>query len=148
MGQDQAVSATFGPPKGTGITHAKISSRKKTAGFRFTAPGAITGFECMLIRPSPRRRHHGSHKRLGLRKRPKPRFTACSASGKVYKHLRPGRYAFEVRALDILGAERDPRDQALQDQTPKSQEAQEIEVGRHGDKSHSTGKKARFKSPL
>jgi hypothetical protein len=105
MGQDQSVSATFGPPKGTQITHAKINSRKKSATFLFAAPGAITGFECMVIRPSPRRRHHGSHKRLSLRKRPKPHFTACSASGKGYKHLLPGRYAFEVRALDILGAD-------------------------------------------
>ena len=108
MGQDQAVTATFGPPKGTRITHAKINSRKRSAAFRFAAPGAITGFECKLTGPRGRRRHHGSHKRLGLRKKQKPRFIACGLSSKAYKHLRPGHYVFKVRALDILGADATP----------------------------------------
>jgi len=40
---DQGVTATFGPPKGTAIIRAKISSRRKSASFSFSAPGAITG---------------------------------------------------------------------------------------------------------
>ena len=106
MGQDQSVEATFGPPKGTTITKAKISSRKMSALFRFAAPGAITGFECELIRPRPHR-HHRKRKSARRVERAKPRFAAC-ASGKLYRHLRAGRYTFKVRAIDILGADAVP----------------------------------------
>jgi alpha-tubulin suppressor-like RCC1 family protein len=110
MGADQDVTATFGPPKGTTITGAKISSRRRSAAFRFTAPGAITGFQCELIRP----RRHGSHhrtagrRRAQLRKHSKPRFASCGQAPKAYKHLGPGHYAFRVRALDILGSDANP----------------------------------------
>jgi alpha-tubulin suppressor-like RCC1 family protein len=107
MDGDQEVTATFGPPKGTRITGAKINRRKKTARFRFAAPGAITGFECQLIRPGPRR-HHRKHKSARRVERAKPRFAVCGPGMKVYKHLRPGRYTFKVRALDILGADAVP----------------------------------------
>ena len=96
MNQDQSVTATFGPPKGTTITKAKLKRRKRLATFSFTAPGAITGFECELQKP--RRRHH---------KKPKPHFSACG-SPKRYRHLRPGKYTFKVRALDILGSDATP----------------------------------------
>jgi hypothetical protein len=99
---DQAVSATFGPPKGTAITKAAVQSKKKTATFAFSAPGAITGFQCMLIKPKPKpRKRHRAHKR------PKPRFSSCSAPA-TFKHLAPGRYRFAVRALDILGPDATP----------------------------------------
>src|SRR5204863_3468650 len=52
---DRSLTATFGPPKGTAITAALISKRKRRATFSFAARGAITGFECALQR---RRRHH------------------------------------------------------------------------------------------
>jgi alpha-tubulin suppressor-like RCC1 family protein len=107
MGQDQIVEATFGPPKGTAITRAKISSRKKSARFSFAAPGAITGFECELIRPK-RHHHHRKHKAARRAARAKPRFAACGPGQKAYKRLRPGRYTFKVRALDILGADAAP----------------------------------------
>ncbi|MGZ3391549.1 MAG: RCC1 domain-containing protein [Isosphaeraceae bacterium] len=107
MGQGQSVEATFGPPKGTTITKAKISSRKKSARFRFAAPGAITGFECELIRPKPHH-HHRKHKSARRVERAKPHFAACGPGQKDYKHLRPGRYTFKVRALDILGADAVP----------------------------------------
>ena len=98
MSKVQDVTATFGRPKETRITSAKIKKNKKkkvgTARFRFTAPGAITGFECALLKPK-----HGKHK-----KKPKPHFSRCGAP-KRYKHLKPGRYTFQVRALDILGAD-------------------------------------------
>ena len=110
MGRDQNVTATFGPPKGTTITHAKVDSRKKSAAFRFTAPGAITGFQCELIRPRPHRVRHKPAKRsrAKVRKQRKPRFASCGSDGQVYKHLRPGHYTFMVRALDILGADANP----------------------------------------
>jgi alpha-tubulin suppressor-like RCC1 family protein len=99
LGQDQSLTATFGPPKGTKITKAKIVSKRKTASFSFSAPGAITGFQCKLIKPTPHRK--------GQRKPKKPRFSRCATS-KLYKHLKPGRYRFQVRALDILGADVNP----------------------------------------
>jgi alpha-tubulin suppressor-like RCC1 family protein len=107
MGQDQQVTATFGPPKGTMITKSKTSSRKKSALFRFSAPGAITGFECELVRPRPHR-HHRKHKSNRGLERARPRFAACGPASKTYKHLRLGRYTFKVRALDILGADAVP----------------------------------------
>lgn len=103
---DQTVTATFGPPAGTAIARAKISSRRKSASFSFQAPGAITGFQCALIKPKVRRKRHRAS-RSAVRHRPKPHFSAC-ATPKQFKHLRPGRYTFEVRALDILGADPKP----------------------------------------
>jgi hypothetical protein len=110
MGRDQDLTATFGPPKGTKITRAKVSSRKKSAVFGFTAPGAITGFQCELIRPRSHHSHqrHVRHRRVRLRKNRKPRFASCASTGKAYKHLRPGHYVFRVRAIDILGADANP----------------------------------------
>ena len=103
MDGDQAVTATFGRPKGTTITKAKIVRRKKLATFSFSAPGAITGYECMLVRKTTKRRK-GAAKSA---KRRKPRFSVCSAPRR-YRHLKPGRYVFRVRALDILGADANP----------------------------------------
>jgi alpha-tubulin suppressor-like RCC1 family protein len=96
MGQDQNVTATFGPPKGTRITRAKLNRKKRLATFGFSAPGAITGFQCELTKP--RRKHRG---------KPKARFLGCS-SPKRYRHLRAGKYRFRVRALDIVGADPAP----------------------------------------
>jgi alpha-tubulin suppressor-like RCC1 family protein len=96
MSQDQSVEATFGPPKGTRITRAKVRRRSHTATFSFTAPGAITGFQCQLVRP--RRKHH---------RRRKARFRPC-VTPRRYRHLKAGRYTFRVRALDILGADPAP----------------------------------------
>jgi alpha-tubulin suppressor-like RCC1 family protein len=100
MDGDQTVTATFGPPKGTRITRARIKSRSRRnfALFSFTAPGAITGFQCKLTRPKPARKG---------KRRPKARFVACPAS-KRYKRLRTGRYTLQVRALNILGADANP----------------------------------------
>lgn len=96
MSQDQSVTATFGPPKGTAITMETIKRRKHSASFSFAAPGAITGFQCELISPTPK--HY---------KKPKTHFYACPPE-RSYKHLRPGRYTFKVRALDILGPDATP----------------------------------------
>ena len=53
--KDEAVVATFGVPKGTKIDKAKIDNKKRKATFTFSAPGAITGYQCMLVKPAPRR---------------------------------------------------------------------------------------------
>jgi hypothetical protein len=98
LGHDQTVTATFGAPKGTAITKAKINKKKHTASFSFSAPGAITGFQCALMKPKKKGKHH---------KKPKLVFSSCGSS-KTYKHLKPGKYTFEVRALDTLGADATP----------------------------------------
>ena len=73
-------------PPGTKITKAKISSKHHTAKFSFKAIGTATGFQCALVKPS---------------------FSACR-SPKTYKHLKPGKYTFEVRAFNAAGAEPTP----------------------------------------
>ena len=115
MDADEAVTATFGPPKGTTIVKAKIKPGKKLrkgakrrpkprgrATFAFSAPGAVTAYQCMLITPKPRRK-----KAQSAVTRRKPSFSNCS-SPKRYKKLRKGRYMFKVRALNILGADAQP----------------------------------------
>jgi uncharacterized repeat protein (TIGR02543 family) len=82
-GSDVTVTADFSAnPPDTQITKASISSKKHTAAFRFTATGTASGFQCELRRTKP-------HKSTG--------FKACR-SPKSYKHLKPGRYTFEVGA--------------------------------------------------
>jgi hypothetical protein len=114
MDGDQVVTATFGRPKGTRITKAKIVRRKKRATFSFSAPGAITGYECMLVRKAPKR-HKGAGKSA---KRRKPRYSACG-SPRSYRHLKPGRYVFRVRALDILGADAVPAKKTFKLKMPR-----------------------------
>jgi hypothetical protein len=113
MDGDATVTATFGRPKGTTITKAKIVRRKKMATFSFSAPGAITGYECLLV--PPKARHKGAAKSA---KRRKPRFSGCS-SPRRYRHLKPGGYAFRVRALDILGADANPAQRKFKLKKPK-----------------------------
>lgn len=103
MSGDQAVTATFGPPKGTTITAAKIDRKKRSATFSFSAPGAITGFECKLVRPVPKHHRHKHRKH-----RHGAKFAACG-SPQSYRHLKAaGSYQFQVRALDLLGADAQP----------------------------------------
>ena len=71
------------------ISKKKINRKKHTAKFKFTASGHVTGFECALVR-----------KKKG--KKPKLSFRACS-SPKGYKHLKDGKYTFEVRATNANG---------------------------------------------
>ncbi|MBA3866591.1 MAG: hypothetical protein H0X42_09655 [Solirubrobacterales bacterium] len=125
MNADQMVTATFGPPTGTAITAATINRKKRTASFSFTAPGAITGFECELIKPKVKvkvkhhKKHHGKAKAGKAKKKaPKPSFSACVA-GQTYKHLLPGSYSFAVRALDSLGADAVPATQKFHLPKPK-----------------------------
>jgi hypothetical protein len=105
LGADTAVDAAFketasgpppplGKPPNTAILKSKI---KKTAGrARFIfgaaekAKAEIT-FECALLK-----------KAKGT-----PRFSACTSPQK-YKHLKPRRYLFEVRAVNSVGADSTP----------------------------------------
>jgi hypothetical protein len=112
MGADQTITATFGRPKGTQITKAKVVPRRRLATFSFSAPGAITGYECMLVRPAPRKGAGKSNKRR------KPRFARCAAPRR-FRHLKPGRYTFRVRALDILGADANPATKSFRLRKPR-----------------------------
>ena len=115
METDQAVTATFGVPKGTKITKAKFTGKKlKKATFSFSAPGAITGYQCMLIRPKPKKHH----KAKASKKQKKQKFSACTGP-KAFKNLKPGKYTFKVRALDILGADAKPAKRAFKVHPPK-----------------------------
>jgi alpha-tubulin suppressor-like RCC1 family protein len=122
MTADQTVTATFGPPKGTTITKADIKNAKGKKGkgkatFSFSAPGVVTAYECQLIKPKAKRKKgkgKGKKKGKGVSKSakkkpkaPKPKFAPCSTP-QTYKHLRPGRYRFSVKALNSLGADANP----------------------------------------
>jgi alpha-tubulin suppressor-like RCC1 family protein len=130
---DQAITATFGPPKGTAITVAKVNSKRKSASFAFSAPGAITGFECELAKPRKKaKRHHAHHQAARpsaakKHKQAKPRFSPCPAT-KAYKHLLPGRYTLKARALDILGPDPVPASKAFR-----------VKVAKVGHRHHGAG---------
>jgi alpha-tubulin suppressor-like RCC1 family protein len=85
---DATVTATFGAPKGTTITGLKLTGKRKKkrkkAVLSFTAPGVVTGFECLLRKPRPKKR-----KGVKRPKRKNPTFSPC-ASGRTYKNLVPG----------------------------------------------------------
>ena len=117
MTGDQTVTATFGPPKGTTITEAKVKGRKKKkATFSFGTPGVVTGYECKLVKPQPKKKKRGKGAKKSAKKgkkpkpKPKPKFTLCAAP-RAYRNLKPGSYTFEVRALNALGTEAVPAKQ-------------------------------------
>ncbi|MDX6605986.1 MAG: hypothetical protein QOD14_526 [Solirubrobacterales bacterium] len=83
------------PPYGTVISKKTIVKKKHKAKFEFSASGHVTGFECALGRSKKGK------------KKPKLSFGSCS-SPKSYKHLKPGRYTFEVRALNSNGPDSNP----------------------------------------
>jgi hypothetical protein len=83
------VTITAAPPN-TKILKAKINSKVGRATFRFKAIGTASGFQCALAK-----------------KHRKPRFKKCK-SPKTYKHLKTGRYTFEVRAFGAGGKDPSP----------------------------------------
>jgi hypothetical protein len=88
---------TFTPPFGTVISTKKIVKKKRKARFDFTAGGHVTGFECAL-----------SHSKKGKKgKKSTVKFSPCS-SPKLYKHLKSGRYTFQVRATNANGPDASP----------------------------------------
>jgi hypothetical protein len=82
-------TTTAGPPN-TKISSARVSPRRRAARFKFKAIGSSTGFQCALVK-----RHR------------RPKFKKCR-SPKTYRHLRAGRYTFEVKALDSAGKDPTP----------------------------------------
>lgn len=92
LSSDTTVTASFahGPPSApnTRLAKARINSKKRTAAFTFQSVGTATGFRCALARG-----------------RARLKFGSC-ASPKRYRHLRAGKYTFEVRAT--LGGLADP----------------------------------------
>jgi hypothetical protein len=97
------VTTSPGPPQppreppDTKITKAKVSSAKRRATFRFLAVGEGGAFQCEL----KARRHPGQ-----------ARFSSC-ISPKTYRHLKPGRYAFEVRAVGTGGVDPSPATRSI-----------------------------------
>jgi hypothetical protein len=86
------------PPPGGGKAHVaapktrlvfeQISSRNRTAKFKFKATGESTGFRCALVL-LPTRKHA---------KTPSPKYVACGST-KTFKHLKIGKYVLYVRAI-------------------------------------------------
>ena len=81
----------------TAITLKKVKSKKHKAKITFTGTNDPTGFDCLL----KRKKHHHHHKK------PKAVFKPC-ASPITYKHLKPGKDLFEVRATNAVGADPTP----------------------------------------
>ena len=79
-----AAAATAGAAS-VKIETAGVNGKHGTATFSFTALTSVTGFQCALIR---QQKNH---------KYPQPSFASCH-SPKSFKHLRAGKYRFEVRA--------------------------------------------------
>jgi hypothetical protein len=92
MNADQTVSATFKlKPPNTKITKTKINQAKRKATFKFKAIGEATGFQCKLTRQSKKLKQ----------------WRNCS-SPKRYKHLKPRRHTFKVRARGPGGKDPTP----------------------------------------
>ncbi len=91
---DREIQATFTRMSDAAITKATITRRKRKATFRFTGVGVTKGFQCRLIGPGAK--HHK-----------KAAFSRC-ASPRIYRHLRPGRYTFEVRVVNPDGSHSTP----------------------------------------
>ena len=101
MSADHTVSATFDAnqppqPPNTKLKKAIIDQANNSATFKFGFTGGVKakaarGFQCALVK----------------NKRAKPRWKACK-SPKTYRHLKPHRYAFAVRAFDAAGKDPTP----------------------------------------
>jgi hypothetical protein len=98
----QAAPPPPAAPPGTTLRKAKIDRGKGSATFVFAGTGAVSGFACELTGPPPK-----PAKGARKPKRRKPKFAACR-SPKAYRHLKPGRYVFEVEAIGPGGRDRTP----------------------------------------
>jgi DNA-binding beta-propeller fold protein YncE len=85
----------LGPPSpakpDTKLVKATIDAQEGEATFKFRSIGVSTEFQCTLLSKDRR----------------KPRFTHCG-SPKAYRHLAPGSFTFEVRAVGPGGADPSP----------------------------------------
>jgi hypothetical protein len=88
-------NTTAASPPNTKISSLKVSSKKRKAKARFKAIGSATGFQCAMA---------SGHR--------KPKFRKCR-SPKTYRHLRAGKYTFEVRALAPAGVDPTPAKRKL-----------------------------------
>jgi outer membrane protein assembly factor BamB len=79
----------------TRIVAGKIDKAHGKATFRFEGTAETRSFQCKLVRPAVK-----GH-------RAKPKFVSC-AKKTVFKHLKPGRYSLQVRALNAAGADPSP----------------------------------------
>lgn len=77
----------------------KLTTRKnfRPVRFGFASPDPVTAFECRLRKLPPKRKGKGGKASAAAKAKP-PKFKRC-ASPKGYK-VKPGRYRFEVRALN------------------------------------------------
>jgi hypothetical protein len=85
--------ASTSPPHSAKILKAKINKKKHEATFTFSASGTVAGFDCALVPPTKKGKHH---------KKTKVNFSACR-SPKTYKHLKHNKYMFEVKAFNTAG---------------------------------------------
>jgi len=76
------------------ILKLALNSHKHRATFTLAATGALTGYQCALVKvPS------GKHRRT-----PAPSYGSCSTP-QIYKHLKAGKYVFYVRAVGPGGTQ-------------------------------------------
>lgn len=102
-GPETSSSGSTSPPSGspplplpeTRIVSVKIDKANGRATFRFEGTAEARSFQCKLVRPA------------GKRHRAKPKYSACSKKT-VFKHLAPGRYTLQVRALNAAGVDPTP----------------------------------------
>ena len=115
LGADTSVGATFGPAAGTADHPGEDRPHEEEGRIRLQRP---RGDHRLRVQVDPaeakkvhRKKVHAQSARLAKKgkkaKRKPPQFASC-ASVQTYKHLKPGGYRFEVRALDILGADAHP----------------------------------------
>jgi len=81
----------------TRLVSERISSKQRSATFRFKATGKSTGFRCALVRRPTRK---GA-------KTPAPKYSKCR-SPKTYKHLKIGKFVLYVRAVGPGGVDKTP----------------------------------------
>ena len=111
----------------TKITKVKINQKKRRARFRFIAIGTASGFQCELLKPKKKhhkKKHHKKPRAQAVEakkhhKKPKAKFSRCR-SPKTYKHLKPGRYTFKVRALNSAGIDPTPAHKAFKIRTKRA----------------------------
>lgn len=92
-----APPATVPPPPGrpnTKLSQTRINAGHGIAQFAFAGVGAVSGFECVLVRQVKRR-----HRR--------PHFKLCG-SPRAYRGLKSGHYLFKARAYGPGGLDGSP----------------------------------------
>jgi hypothetical protein len=97
MSADRNVSASFAavPPPNTKISSAKISQAKNSATFKFKALASSKSSAGPVFLCALAKKHH------------KAKLKGC-ASPKIYRHLKPGKYTFSVRAVSAAGTDPTP----------------------------------------